>query len=121
LLGFAALTPIHYANQSTVVELPVIWSFSYPALTSSIKQSVKLLVNERLSSYASQTSNSPSRQRSPWPSEAKARSSAQLVCAPQATFFREFLFCQKRKLPPAGEALGLKPKTEHPKPEARKN
>ena len=40
------------------------------------------------------------------PSEAQARASAQLVCEPKATFFGDFLFCQKRKLPPAGQALG---------------
>ena len=54
------------------------------------------------------------------PSEAQARSSAQLVCAPWATFFREFLFCQKRKLPPAGKALHPPTKSRTPQAEGSK-
>ncbi|NDP64328.1 hypothetical protein, partial [Polaromonas sp.] len=38
--------------------------------------------------------------------------------APQATFFGDFLFCQKRKSPPAGKALT--PQTEPKKTKEQK-
>jgi hypothetical protein len=45
-----------------------------------------------------------------------ARQSAQLFPALKATFFGDFLFCPKRKLPPAGKALTPQTTEESAKP-----
>ena len=52
-----------------------------------------------------------------------ARQSVQLFPAPvpKATFFGDFLFCQKRKLPPAGQALTPQTTEEPTKPKAINN
>ncbi|WP_293638953.1 hypothetical protein [Polaromonas sp.] len=67
----------------------------------SIKQIVKLLANEGQNQQARPLAPGQ-RSENPGPSEAKARQSVQLFCDPKATFFGDFLFCQKRKLPPPG-------------------
>ncbi|NDP61785.1 hypothetical protein [Polaromonas sp.] len=71
-----------------------------------IKQSVKLLANERSNQPAFGIGYQPAikelrAQRSDGPTER----SALIRSRPQATFFGDFLFCQKRKLPSAGKAL----------------
>ncbi|MDO8455555.1 MAG: hypothetical protein Q7T07_01435 [Burkholderiaceae bacterium] len=61
----------------------------------------------------------PRAERSNGPSERSALTRSR----PKATFFREFLFCQKRKLPLAGKALTPQTKeepTQSPRTENRK-
>jgi hypothetical protein len=71
-----------------------------------IRQSVKLLASEGQNQPATAMANCahlqvPRAGRSDGPSERPAPTRSRIW----ATFFGDFLFCQKRKLPPAGQAL----------------
>ncbi len=89
-------------------------------LDKQIKQNVKLLANEGSNQPAAGIVNGPHNkvpraQRSDGPSER----SALIRSRTQATFFGDFLFCQKRKLPPAGKALTPQSTEEPSKPQEK--